>query len=51
MKFGTIFAKQIKGVAMGLCPAPPIANLFVALTQESITVHKYLSSNHVNFQF
>mmetsp|Transcript_18939 Transcript_18939/g.41008 ORF Transcript_18939/g.41008 Transcript_18939/m.41008 type:complete len:639 (+) Transcript_18939:377-2293(+) len=31
MRFGDIIAKQIKGIAMGMSPAPTIANLFVAL--------------------
>lgn len=33
MKFGDLFVKQIKGVAMGICPAPPIANLFYAIKE------------------
>ena len=41
MKFGDLFAEQIKGITMGLCPAPPIANLYVALTQEAITIPAY----------
>ena len=31
MRFGDIIAKQILGIAMGMSPAPTIANLFVAL--------------------
>jgi hypothetical protein len=31
MKFGDIFVQQLKGTAMGMSPAPPIANLYVAL--------------------
>jgi len=41
MKFGSMYAEQIKGIAMGLCPAPPIACLYVSLTQEALTVTKY----------
>lgn len=31
MKFGDIFAHQTSGIAMGMSPAPTIANLFVAI--------------------
>ncbi|KAL7527818.1 hypothetical protein ACHAWF_002316, partial [Thalassiosira exigua] len=31
MKFGDIIVKQLIGIAMGMAPAPTIANLFVAL--------------------
>jgi hypothetical protein len=31
MKVGDIFAKQIKGIAMGVSPSPPIANTFAAI--------------------
>ena len=34
MKFGNLFAKQIKGVAMGMSIPPPIANLFVGILEE-----------------
>jgi hypothetical protein len=35
MKFGDIFAHQHKGIAMGMAPAPSIANLFVAIYEEA----------------
>ena len=35
MKFGDIFAHQISGIAMGMSPAPTIANLFVAIHEEA----------------
>ena len=31
MKFGDLYAHQIKGIAMGMSPAPSIANLYVAI--------------------
>ncbi len=31
MQFGDIIAKQLSGIAMGMSPAPTIANLFVAI--------------------
>jgi len=31
MKFGDVIVKQIKGIEMGMSPAPTIANLFVAI--------------------
>lgn len=34
IKFGDIFARQKKGVAMGICPAPPIAIIFFAVHEE-----------------
>ena len=41
MKFGDLFAKQIKGVTMGMSPAPPIANLFVGIFEEENVVGKF----------
>lgn len=35
MKFGNIHVHQHKGIAMGMSPAPSIANLFVAIYEES----------------
>ena len=35
MRFGDTVVKQIRGIAMGMSPAPPIANIFVALHEES----------------
>ena len=37
MRFGDIVVKMIRGVAMGMAPAPPIANLFMAIV-ESTTI-------------
>ena len=34
MRFGDLIAKQIRGIAMGMSPAPPIANIYVALHEE-----------------
>jgi hypothetical protein len=31
MKFGNLVFHQIRGVAMGMSPAPTIANLYVAI--------------------
>ena len=41
MKFGNLFTKQIKGVAMGMSPVPPIANLFVGIFEEENVVDKF----------
>lgn len=35
MKFGNMFVRQHKGIAMGMAPAPSIANLFVAIYEEA----------------
>ena len=35
MTFGDIFVHQHKGIAMGMSPAPSIANLFVAIYEET----------------
>ena len=35
MKFGNIHVRQHKGIAMGMAPAPSIANLFVAIYEET----------------
>ena len=49
MKFGDIFAKQIKGIAMGMSPSPPIANIFIAIYENEKVLGKFddciLSSN------
>lgn len=40
MKFGDIIVQQHKGIAMGMAPAPTIANLYVAIfEQEHILTH------------
>ena len=33
-KFGDVLVKQIQGIAMGISPAPLIANIFVAIHEE-----------------
>jgi len=43
MRFGDIIVKQISGIAMGMSPAPAIANLYVAIYEES-HVLKFLPS-------
>ena len=35
MKFGNMYVRQHKGIAMGMAPAPSIANLFVAIYEEA----------------
>ena len=35
MRFGDLFIHQHKGIAMGMAPAPSIANLFVAIYEET----------------
>ena len=35
MRFGDLLVKQLKGIAMGMSPAPTIANLFVAIHEAS----------------
>lgn len=35
MKFGNLFVHQHKGIAMGMAPAPSIANLFVAIYEQT----------------
>ena len=34
MHFGNVIVKQISSIAMGMSPAPTIANLFVAIYEE-----------------
>ncbi len=43
MRFGDIIVKQISGIAMGMSPAPAIANLYVAI-YEDLHVLKFLPS-------
>ena len=31
LRFGDVLVKQISGIAMGMSPAPPLANLFMAI--------------------
>jgi hypothetical protein len=44
MKFGDIFVQQLKGIAMGMSPAPPIANLYVALHEATCILPTFASS-------
>ncbi len=41
MRFGDIIVKQISGIAMGMSPAPTIANSYVAIYEE-VHVLKYV---------
>lgn len=43
MRFGDIIVKQLIGVAMGMSPAPPIANLYVAI-HEKESILSFLDS-------
>ena len=43
MKFGDIIAHQTSGIAMGMAPAPPIANLFLAI-HEALDILHFLST-------
>ena len=43
MRFGDIIVKQISGIAMGMSPAPTIANLYMAIYEE-LHVLKFLPS-------
>jgi hypothetical protein len=43
MRFGDIIVKQLSGIAMGMSPAPTIANLYVAIYEE-LHVLKFLPS-------
>ena len=43
MRFGDIIVKQLSGIAMGMSPAPTIANLYVAIYEE-MHVLEYLPS-------
>ena len=42
MRFGDTFTQQLVGIAMGTSPAPPIANLYVAI-HETKQVLGYLN--------
>ena len=43
MRFGDILVKQLMGIAMGMSPAPTIANLFVAI-HEQLCILQFLQS-------
>ena len=43
MRFGDILVKQLRGIAMGMSPAPTIANLYVAIYEES-TILQFLDT-------
>ena len=43
MRFGDIIVKQLRGIAMGMSPAPSIANLFVAIYEAS-NILRFLNS-------
>ena len=47
-KFGDVLVKQIKGIAMGMSPAPPISNLYVAIHEEE-EVLQYVACNWLLF--
>ena len=47
-KFGDVLVKQIKGIAMGMSPAPPISNLYVAIHEEE-EVLQYVTCNWLLF--
>jgi hypothetical protein len=34
MRFGNVLVKQISGIAIGMSPAPTLANLFVAIYKD-----------------
>lgn len=46
MKFGNMFVRQHKGIAMGMAPAPSIANLFVAIYEGAYVTSFPSSSLH-----
>ena len=41
MRFGDIIAQQLTGIAMGMAPAPVIANLYVALFEKDIILPRF----------
>ncbi|KAL7526875.1 hypothetical protein ACHAWF_001948 [Thalassiosira exigua] len=43
MRFGDIFVRQLTGIAMGMSPAPTIANLFVAI-HEAAEILQFLDT-------
>jgi len=51
MKFGDIFVQQLRGIAMGMSPAPTIANLFVSLHERKEILPKFNSNLHLYRRF
>ena len=47
MIFGDLIAHQHKGIAMGMLPAPTIANLYVAIFKNEYIINKF--STHLYF--
>ena len=41
MRFGDIITQQLAGIAMGMAPAPAIANLYVALFEKDIILPRF----------
>ena len=41
MRFGDIITQQLVGIAMGMSPAPPIANLFMAIFERDHLLDKF----------
>ena len=39
MRFGDIIGQQLKGIAMGMSPAPAIANMFVAIYELEVIIY------------
>ena len=46
MKFGDIYARQLIGIAMGMSPAPTIANLYVAIHERAKIIGKFDSLSY-----
>ena len=41
MRFGDIIAQQLTGIAMGMAPAPAIANIYVALFEQDVILPRF----------
>ena len=41
MRFGDIIAQQLAGIAMGMAPAPAIANIYVALYEKDVILPRF----------
>ena len=46
MRFGDIVVKMIKGIAMGMSPAPTIANLYFAIHESANILGKFESLDY-----